>query len=95
VALADQLANGEEEAQLVRTRVDLQQPLLEVGDDVDARHPLVAGLGIDDVGGPVPVVADEDDVPDAARAVALGDSLRRRQKQRRRERGDRQRQCPP
>jgi hypothetical protein len=75
VALADELANGEDEGEPVRVRVDLEHALVDVGDDVDARHALVAGLRIEDIRGPVPVVADEHDVADAASATRV---LRRR-----------------
>ena len=58
VALADRLADREEERELVRARDDLGHPRVAVGDDVEAVQALV-GLGVDDVGRAVPVVADE------------------------------------
>ena len=58
VALADPVTDRQEERELVGVRVDLGHPLGEVGNDVDPAQALV-GLGIDDAGRAVPVVADE------------------------------------
>ena len=60
VALADQRPHGDEVAELARVQRLLLQPLLEVRDDVEAAE-LGERLRIDDVGGAVPVVGDEQD----------------------------------
>ncbi len=64
VALADQLAHGEEVAELARVQGLFGEPLLEVRDDVEPPE-LGERLGIDDVRRAVPVVGDEQHGPGA------------------------------
>jgi hypothetical protein len=74
VALADRLADREEERQALGVALDLGHALLAVGHEVDAREPLVR-LRVDDVHGAGPVVADEHD---ALRVRALRRPVARR-----------------
>ena len=61
MALAHELADAEEVPVGGRVGLDLGHPLGAVGDDVEPRDPLEP-LGVDDVRGPLPVVADEQHV---------------------------------
>ncbi|CAN5287843.1 hypothetical protein BH09ACT12_BH09ACT12_05110 [soil metagenome] len=69
VALADQRADGEEVGQPVGVGRDLLHPLVVVGHDVDAPEPRERTRR-HEIGGAVPVVADEDHSPGALRAVS-------------------------
>ena len=82
VALADALLDREVEGEPVGAGVDVAQLLRPVRDDVERLDPLLAGH-VDDRRRAVPVVADEHDVPVAARARArVGGSGRREPGQR-------------
>src|SRR5690606_5115368 len=74
VSLADAVADGHEVDPADRVGVDLCHPLLAVGDDVDPADLREVAAGRDDVGGAVPVVADEQHLPRGGRAAgaALG-----------------------
>ena len=74
VALADQLTDGEEVAEPLGVGEDLGHPLLDVGNDVEPRDARERRLArrpalLDHVGRAVPVVADEQDGSDLARAA--------------------------
>jgi hypothetical protein len=65
MALADELANGEEVGEPDRVGSDLDHSLLDVGNDVEQRHAHERRLAwrsplFDHVGRAVPVVADEE-----------------------------------
>ncbi len=86
VPLADQLADQVEERGGDRVGVDLGDPLLGVGDDVDPFEPLERAR-VDQVGGAGPVVADDEDV---ALAALLGVDGGRNERADQRDRNDRQ-----
>jgi hypothetical protein len=90
VPLADERAHGQEVEQPHGVQVDLDEPLVEVGHHVDRADVVERGVRGDDVHRAVPVVADEQHVPDGC---GLG---RRRwsEEPRRHDRHQRQRGCP-
>src|SRR5436190_525430 len=61
MALSDEQADSGEEPRGRRVGHDLRHPLVLVGNDVEADQPLER-VPVQDIGGAVPVVADDEDL---------------------------------